>query len=591
MEQAAPAVVTMDPPSRTRAADDDAMDPAATDPRAPAPAREHFAERRALGPLARLVEDIASELALEPLLTRVVESACTLIGADDGTIGLYDRERDLIRTAAVYRMPERELGAEMRRGVGLAGLVLADGRARVARYGDLPNITLPELADNSVIGLPIVLDGELLGFFGIGAKPPRVFDAKDLEALDAFGRHAAIAIRNARRYAHERRRTARFELIARIAGSIGAETDIVATLQRAADAIHEVLEFPNVDIPLLDPTDPDVLVVQVRGGSYKRAITGVDRIPVAKGVMGAAVREGRAQLVNDVASDPRYVTPPGVRAPVAELAVPIRTKDEVLGVVNVESDRRFDELDVASLEVVADYLAVAITNARLFTQAREAAVLAERHRLARELHDNVTQVLSSINLLAQTLVTVWRRDADEGARRVARLTELTQTAFAEMRALLHELRPTERETISKTGRSFTGLERLREHALPGALTRLLAAMVPESLELRLDFAGYEPQRIEHEEALFRVCQEAVSNAIRHARARRLYVTAAVDAHHAVLIVGDDGRGIASGRAPGIGMRSMGERVRPLGGELKVGTRPPHGTQVEARLPRDDRTAD
>ncbi len=557
--------------------------------------RDTADEIRTLDLLARLVEDIAGELALEPLLTRVVESACALIGADDGSIGLYDRERDAIRTAAIYRMPARELGAEMPRGTGLAGLVLALGEPVMTRYGDLPNLTLPELADNHVIGLPIRRDGELLGFFGVGARPPRVFDASDVATLQSFARHAAIAIHNARRYAGERRRTARFELVARIASSLAAGTDLMATLQKAADAIHEVLEYPNVDIPLLDPADPTVLVVQVRGGSYKRVIKGTDRIPVERGIMGAAVRERRPQLVNDVAQDPRYVVPPGVTAPRAELAVPIKTPNEVLGVVNVEGDAPFDELDVSSIEVVADYLAVAITNARLIDQAREAAVLAERHRLARELHDNVTQVLSSINLLAQTLVPVWRRDADEGAKRVARLTELTQTAFAEMRSLLHELRPTAREsgapgmaTISKTGRSYVGLERLREHALPGALTRLLAAMVPETLELKLDFAAYEPQVLEHEEALFRVCQEAVSNAIRHAEARRLYVSAAVQDAHAVLIVGDDGRGIPRGRTAGIGLRSMSERMRSHGGELRIGLRAPHGTQIEARLPRADR---
>lgn len=389
----------------------------------------------------------------------------------------------------------------------------------------------------------------------------------------------------------ERRRTAHFELIARVASSIttGHELDVV--LQRAADAIHEVLEYPNVDIPLLDPHDPETLVVQIRGGSYKRRIRGTDRIPIARGIMGAAVRERRAQLVNDVASDPRYVTPPGVTAPRAELAVPIRVPDGVLGVVNVEGDAAFDELDVASLEVVADYLAAAISNARLTVQAQEAAVLAERHRLARELHDNVTQVLSSINLLAQTLTPVWQRDPAEGARRVARLTELTQTAFAEMRVLLHELRPQARTTapISKTGRAYVGLEQLRKHALPGALTRLLAAMVPETLELKLDFAAYEPpQSLEHEEALFRVCQEAVSNAIRHSRAKRLHVAAAIHGAQAVLTISDDGIGIARDRTPGIGLRSMSERTKSLGGRLRVATRAPHGTVIEARLPRADR---
>ena len=540
--------------------------------------------------LQRMVEDISGELALEPLLSRIVANACELIGADDGTIGLYDVERDLIRTAAVYLMPPRELGAEMPRGVGLAGKVLETGQPLIARYGDIANITLPELADNQVIGLPIRWQGELIGFFGIGAKPPRLFDERDRVLLEMFGRHAANAIHNAAHYAQTRRRTARFELIARIAGSLPAGGDLDALLQEAADAIHEVLEFPNVDIPLLDPADPQTLVVRVRGGEYKQRIQGDDRLSIAAGIMGAAVRERRPQLVNDVPRDPRYVTPPGVVPPRAELAVPIVLAGEVLGVINVEGDGPFDELDQTSLGIVADYLAVAINAARLREAAREAAVLHERQRLARELHDNVTQTLSSISLLTQTLVSAWRRDPAEGERRVGRLADLAQTAFAEMRSLLRELTPVARDpgAISKGGRAVLGVEQLKRHALPGALTRLLAAMVPETIELKLDFAGYEPQDLRHEQALFRVCQEAVSNAIRHSHAKRLWVSAAVHANEVQLLVCDDGRGFDESARAGIGLRSMRERMVEIGGSLRVGARPPRGTAVEARLPRQDR---
>jgi signal transduction histidine kinase len=540
--------------------------------------------------LRRMVEDISGELALEPLLTRIIARACELIGADDGTIGLYNATRDVIRTAAVYRMPERELGAEMARGVGLGGMVLKSGGPLIARYGDLPVVTLPELADNQVLGMPIHWRGELIGFFGIGARPPKRFVQDDLETLGVFARHAAIAIHNARTYDASRRRTARFELIARVASSLSAGRDPDTMLQNAADAIHEILEYPNVDIPLLDPADPTTLVIRVRGGEYKRIIRREDRIPIARGIMGAAVRERRAQLVNDVAADPRYVTPPGVQAPRAELAVPILLGGEPLGVVNVEGDEPFDDLDLTSLEIVADYLAVAINNARLFERAREAALLGERQRLARELHDNVTQILSSISLLTQTLVSAWRRDPEEGERRVKRLQELAQTGFAEMRALLRELQPADRpvEHISKRGRAVLGVEQLRLHALPGALTRLLAAMVPETIELKLDFGGYEPQDLEHEQALFRVCQEAVSNVVRHSGAKRLWIGAAVHPTEVVLHVVDDGRGIAPDHHQGMGLKSMTTRMEALRGSLRFIERSPHGTEVQARLPRRDR---
>ncbi len=541
--------------------------------------------------LSRVIEQISGALELDDLLARMVEQACRLIGADDGTIGLHDEARGTIRTAAVYRMPPGELGAQMRAGQGLAGAVLASGKPLVCRYGELPGITQPSLADNHVVGLPIVWQDRLIGFFGVGAAPPRRFSAADVALLELFARHAAVAIQNAERWRDERRRATRFALIARMGAIFQGTTPIESRLQAAADAIHELLGYESVDIPLLDPADPSTLVISIRGGAYKRAIAHVDRIPVARGIMGAAVRERRTQLVNDVAGDPRYVTPPGVKAPAAELAIPIVAGDRVLGVVNVEGDQPFDAFDAQILEVVADHLALALENARLAAQASQAAVLAERQRLARELHDNVTQILSSISLLSQSLEGAWRRDPAEGSRRVQRLQQLSQTAFAEMRMLLRELSPPSAPTpapISRRSRTFAGLEQLRDHALPGALTRLLSAMVPEDLRLRMDFGAWVPQKLDGEETLYRVCQEAVSNVIRHAQSRVLAVSAVVTDAHAVLQVTDEGRGIGSEFRPGLGLSSMRSRVEQAGGHFRITPNTPRGTLIEARLPRVDR---
>ena len=394
----------------------------------------------------------------------------------------------------------------------------------------------------------------------------------------------------------------RLRLVARIAAGMHRDLGLTELLQGTADAIHEMLGFPNVDIPLLDPDDPDTLIVSIRGGHYKHAIRHVDRIPLGRGIMASAVRARRTELVNDVPSDPRYVCPPGVKPAQAELAVPIRVGDEVVGVVNVEADQPFDEADRLGIESVADFLGIAIRNLRLLPAARDAAVLLERQRLARELHDNVTQILSSMSLLTQTIDGAWRRDPAEGARRVARLGELAQTAFVEMRMLLRELsppsgtgaapagKPAPPPAISQRSRSVAGLERLREHALPGALERLFAVMVPDELQVHLDATGYVPQHLGHEEALYRVGQEAASNAIRHARARRLQVVATVTAEHAVLRIADDGCGLGAEFRPGIGLSSMRSRIESAGGHFRVTPNSPHGTLIEARLPRADREA-
>lgn len=545
-------------------------------------------------PLSDLLAEIAKQLPLADLLDHVLGTACRLSNADSGIIGLYDEIADTMRTAAVRQsVVGNAAPASCARGEGLGGHILATGKAYQGRYGDLAKPVMTAIRDHAVLGLPILWNGRLLGYFGASVGPPREFTPAQRETFGQIALIAAIAIEHARRYDEEQRTSMRFELIAKIAAEIHSEPNCEAMLQRSADVIHEVLQFPNVDIPLIDPDDPTMLVVRVRGGNYKRKIQREDRLPIAAGIMGAAVRERRSQLVNDVSNDPRYVCPPGVHPAMAELAVPICASDRVLGVLNVESDRPFTELDRRSLEVVADYLAVAIDNTILFEQAGNVAVLAERQRLARELHDNVTQILSSISLLSQTLTTAWQRSPEEGERRAARLAQLAQTAFAEMRMLLHQLAPTGQSNISEVSRrsrSLVGVEMLREHALPSALTKMLATVIPESIAVRSSFSNYVPQRLDLEEALYRVCQEAVSNAVRHADAKRIRVEAAVTATHSVLRVSDDGHGLTTNFRPGVGLGSMRTRVESLRGQFRIAQNEPHGTLIEARLPRVDREA-
>src|SRR5690348_2587601 len=112
--------------------------------------------------LREVIESISSELELRPLLTRIVRHACDLLGADNGTIGLVDFQRKIVRTEAIYCMPDRELGADMPPGVGLAGQVYMSRQPIVLeRYGDIQNPTLPELLVNAVIGVPIFWHEEL----------------------------------------------------------------------------------------------------------------------------------------------------------------------------------------------------------------------------------------------------------------------------------------------------------------------------------------------------------------------------------------------------------------------------------------------
>src|SRR4249920_3057647 len=140
--------------------------------------------------LREVIESISSELELRPLLTRIVRHACELLDAAHGIIGLYDDDHNVIRTEAQYGIEANELGEEMMPGVGLAGQVLRVRRPVVLeRYDQLPVMVRPELASDAVLGVPILWRERLIGFFGVGAPPPRRFDAHDVESLALLARH------------------------------------------------------------------------------------------------------------------------------------------------------------------------------------------------------------------------------------------------------------------------------------------------------------------------------------------------------------------------------------------------------------------
>jgi len=252
--------------------------------------RLNDATRRAES-LRRVIESISGELALQPLLTRIIQCAVELIGADDGTISLVVEKQTgpVMRALAAYNLPQLEMGQEIGPGVGLSGLVLQQRRPiRLDRYSDLARPGLPDPDDYAAIGMPIWWADQLIGFFGIGAAQPRRFDDDDIATLELFARHAAIAIENARRYEREQRRREQLTLIARIGRSLTADLSLDELLQSAADSIHELLVYPNVAIALIDPADPTTMMLRTFSGAYRTMVGGEHHLPISTGIMGGS---------------------------------------------------------------------------------------------------------------------------------------------------------------------------------------------------------------------------------------------------------------------------------------------------------------
>jgi len=218
--------------------------------------------------------------------------------------------------------------------------------------------------------------------------------------------------------------------------------------------------------------------------------------------------------------------------------------------------------------VLASHAAIALTNARLLEQSRELSVISERNRLALDLHDVVSQKLYSVVLTAETVATLLDRDADAARGQLGKLQEIARQALDELRSLIFELRPPDLVQDGLCGA-------LRKHV--DVLRRVQSAHVEMEGNLEL------PANPARDAEIFRIAQEAMQNALRHAQASRVVVRLDGDNGRLQLDVVDDGIGFdpqsAELRARRLGLTSMEERARRIGGRLEVRSAKGQGTTV------------
>jgi signal transduction histidine kinase len=204
----------------------------------------------------------------------------------------------------------------------------------------------------------------------------------------------------------------------------------------------------------------------------------------------------------------------------------------------------------------------------------------------------VSQALSSISLMSQSIIKAWRLDPAEGERRANRIEALARLAFAEMRALLRELRPDSSADRTPGTDDAPGVADVGKMGLAAALQRFACILAPQTPSIRLDFSAYRPQLPAFEERLYLICREALSNAVRHSGADRLDISGAMDADRLTLRIEDNGRGFdaaawvearVDSSTQGIGLQSMSERAAALGGVCEVQSQPGLGTTVCIRV--------
>ncbi|MBN1317426.1 MAG: GAF domain-containing protein [Anaerolineales bacterium] len=275
---------------------------------------------------------------------------------------------------------------------------------------------------------------------------------------------------------------------------------------------------------------------------------------------GLAAKDRKAYLVNDVTRDSRFLPDPALEDTRSELVIPLCIGESVVGTLDVHSSKvdAFDQGDVQILTSLGDQVAIAIENARLYDRIQELAISEERSRLARELHDSVTQALYSLVLFAGAGQEAGQAgQIDFMAAHLARIEEIAQHALKEMRLLIHELQPLA----------------LKQDGLESAIRRRL-----ESVEMRVGInatllvENLVPLPAHVEENLFRIVQEALNNSLRHASAAGVVVKMAIQNNTFRLEVVDDGVGFDVDKVHKMGrmgLNIMRERVEKLGGTLAV----------------------
>jgi signal transduction histidine kinase len=551
-------------------------------------------EQGSLPTLVGLGRSVLAESELEPVLERVLEAARELTGAQYAALGVLDADRRRLErflTSGIDETTRRELG-DPPRGHGVLGelirepkpLRLPDVGAHPRSYG-FP-IGHPPMT--TFLGVPIVVKGEAWGNLYLTDKHDGEFTDVDEEAVVMLAEWAAIAIENARRLNEVRSRRDELErtigamsATVEIARALAGETDLDRILQLIAKRGRALVGARVLAIEL---TQGDRMRVAAAAGEIDQAIVG-DELQLRGSVAERVLQTRHAQRLGDEDNRARFEKAGlGSRANVkaaAALLVPLAFRTEAPGVLVALDPLHGGEFtadDERLLTSFAVSAASAVVTARSLTldqlRAREAATEDERRRWTRELHDETLQGLGALRLA----LSAARRNEDPERWRAALTDAIAEldTEIASLRGIIADVRPASLDELGT------------QAALEALADRTRTRGVEVHLDVDLDYeAGRVTERHdpELETAVYRVVQEAVTNAVKHAGADEISVDVRERDGVVTVRVRDEGDGFDPAKSTGgFGLVGMRERVDSLGGALAIESAPDAGTTVTVRLP-------
>jgi signal transduction histidine kinase len=369
----------------------------------------------------------------------------------------------------------------------------------------------------------------------------------------------------------------RLSRLIEVGRSLLSELDLDVVLDRVLETARELTGARFAALGILDERRRELAQFLTRGVD-EETHRAIGDLPRGRGILGLLIEEPVPLRLRDLGEHPRsYGFPPGHPPMRGFLGVPILIRGEAWGnlYLTEKAGGDFDQDDEDAVVVLADWAAIAIENARLYERSRELSAIEERNRLARDLHDSVAQKLFGIVLAAQSAATLLERSAPEAREQVLRLQALAQETQGELRSLVFQLRPAAIEADGLAAALAKHVDVLRRvHRL--------------RIDLDADGAGGLHPGVDEE--VFRIAQEALHNALRHAAASRLDVRLRERDGALALEVADDGIGFdpdaAEPRSRRLGLTSMEERAAALGATLRIDSAPGRGTTISLEVPLD-----
>jgi signal transduction histidine kinase/ActR/RegA family two-component response regulator len=408
--------------------------------------------------LYSISQEIASKLELKVILQKIMQSAIELLGAEGGTIALWDNRKQNYTIAMVHRLPESLVGKEISPPWdGVVGEVIAKKSPVLCKdYEHHPN-RMKELDSYhfiEVLGVPLIVREMIIGTMAIGSSDPEVhFQENEIDLLYNFAHQAAIAIGNAKLYEDSLAKIKQLTTLYEIGKTLSSTLDLDELFKMALELLKDRWGYVLGGIFFLDKEKDELYIRHIVGRNFEevkqmRFKVGVD------GIVGWVAKTGKLLYVPDVSKDPRYI--PGSPAGKSEVAIPFKIRDQVIGVLDIESNepRGFDEEDLKTLSSFVSQMSISIENAQLFSdlkktlqelrQAQDQIIQAEKLRAMGEMASGVAHdfnnvlavVLGNIQLLLHQLdrlspeeiregLKIIERSSKDGAETVRRIQEFT----------------------------------------------------------------------------------------------------------------------------------------------------------------------